>query len=268
MPTLGEWSFADLTGNSQFVLVGTTLYIVGNTTVGGQFAIYTSANYGITTSSIASYTFPQSPSNQEFDPAIVADSNGFLHILGTRHNPAPLGSAPNAVGPDDVVKFTFDTNFGTYPAWQATHAYTLGQLIYDVGTGTIQLVTQAGTSAGVIPLFSTAAYTATPWSANTAFRLGETISVTIGLATYIFKVTVAGTSGATVPSWPLFGTIVDGSVTWTNIGSPNVTDGSVIWQSLGGALNGPYTIVRGTNQTGQPAVLIGSDYDITTLTTR
>src|SRR5271157_520250 len=262
MATLGNWSFADLTGNSQYVLVGSTLYAVGNTTVGGQFAIYSSTNYGITVSNIASYQFPESPGNTEFDPAVVADANGFLHILGTRHNP---GIGTLTIPTDDVVKFTFDTNYSSYLGWQATHAYTLGQKIFDMVTNTIQVVTQAGTSGGSVPLFSTAAYTTVQWAATTTYRLGDTISVTIGLVTYIFRVTVAGTSGVSVPTWPLTGTVTDGSITWLNIGTPNVTDAGVIWQSLGGALSGPFTLVQGTPTVGGAAVLIGSDYDITTL---
>src|SRR5271170_4129678 len=177
MATLGNWSFADLTGNSQFVLVGSTIYAVGNTTTGGQFAVYSSTNYGITAINIASYQFPESPSNTEFDPAVVADSNGLLHILGTRHNP---GIGTITIPTDDVVKFTFDTNFSTYPAWAPSTVYTLGQKIYDMSSGTIQLVTQGGTSGSPhAPTFSVAGITSAVWLGLTAFRLGDTIAVII-----------------------------------------------------------------------------------------
>lgn len=59
------------------------------------------------------------------------------------------------------------------------------------------------------------AYTA--WAANTSYTVGTVRRATAQPGTgLVFRVTVAGTSGATQPSWPtkIGGTIVDGGVTW------------------------------------------------------
>ena len=60
------------------------------------------------------------------------------------------------------------------------------------------------------------------WAASTAYTIGEFIKPTVGNAGgYVFKCTVAGTSGSTEPStWDqtVGGTTTDGTVTWTNAG--------------------------------------------------
>lgn len=112
MAILGQWSLAELTGNSQFVLVGSTLYVVGNTTTAGQFVILASTNFGMSFTQVASYTFlagsPPSPSPAatDFDPAVCTDGTS-LYIIGTRHNPPTAGQVPGSFGTDDIVWFKF-----------------------------------------------------------------------------------------------------------------------------------------------------------------
>lgn len=57
------------------------------------------------------------------------------------------------------------------------------------------------------------------WTLSTAVSLGDVIIPTAGTTTYGFKVTTAGTTGATEPTWPttLGGTVVNGGVTFTAI---------------------------------------------------
>lgn len=59
-----------------------------------------------------------------------------------------------------------------------------------------------------------------PWTAATVYVLGDTVVATERDGGY-FTVTVAGTSGATEPTWPTEtdGTVVDGTVTWERTGS-------------------------------------------------
>lgn len=57
------------------------------------------------------------------------------------------------------------------------------------------------------------------WTPNTAFSLNA-IVYTGGK---LYRVTVAGTSGATSPSWPSSGSVSDGSVVWTQTGVTAVT---------------------------------------------
>lgn len=55
------------------------------------------------------------------------------------------------------------------------------------------------------------------WAASTAYAIG---SIVVPLNGHMFQATTAGTSGTTVPTWPLTGgTVTDGSVTWTDLGT-------------------------------------------------
>jgi len=56
------------------------------------------------------------------------------------------------------------------------------------------------------------------WVASTAYSLGDTAEPTVD-NTYRYKVTTAGTSGGTEPTWPtsIGSTVVDGTVTWVCI---------------------------------------------------
>ncbi|TGT76706.1 MULTISPECIES: DUF2163 domain-containing protein [unclassified Mesorhizobium] len=57
------------------------------------------------------------------------------------------------------------------------------------------------------------------WVAATAYPADGLVKRLTGSGIYWFKATVAGTSGASEPTWPttLGGTVVDGTVTWTAI---------------------------------------------------
>lgn len=52
------------------------------------------------------------------------------------------------------------------------------------------------------------------WAATTAYTVGDEVKPTAANAAGWFRVTVAGTSAGSEPSWPGSGTIVDGTVTW------------------------------------------------------
>jgi hypothetical protein len=55
------------------------------------------------------------------------------------------------------------------------------------------------------------------WQATTAYTLGQVRRRVTGSGLLVFRVTTAGTSGASEPTWPttVGGTVVDGTVTWT-----------------------------------------------------
>jgi hypothetical protein len=59
------------------------------------------------------------------------------------------------------------------------------------------------------------------WAATTAYALGDKI-VDGG---HLYVVTVAGTSGASEPTWPTNGsTVTDGGVTWDDLGTTSLTE--------------------------------------------
>jgi hypothetical protein len=59
------------------------------------------------------------------------------------------------------------------------------------------------------------------WAATTAYDLGDKI-VDGG---HLYVVTVAGTTGASEPTWPTDGsTVTDGSVTWDDLGTTSLTE--------------------------------------------
>ena len=55
--------------------------------------------------------------------------------------------------------------------------------------------------------------TATTWAATHAYSLNATVTA----SGKVYKVTTAGTSGSTAPTWPASGTVTDGTVTWTYV---------------------------------------------------
>jgi hypothetical protein len=60
---------------------------------------------------------------------------------------------------------------------------------------------------------------ANAWATTHAYAVGDLVKRLTGSGIYWFKATVAGTSGASEPTWPatLGGTVVDGTVTWKAI---------------------------------------------------
>ncbi len=59
----------------------------------------------------------------------------------------------------------------------------------------------------------------TTWAAETAYDVGD-IVVPTGVSDHYYECTVAGTSGATEPTWPEDGsTVSDGTVTWEDAGT-------------------------------------------------
>ena len=66
---------------------------------------------------------------------------------------------------------------------------------------------------------------ATTWQATHAYALNATITA----GGKVYKVTTAGTSGSTAPTWPASGTVTDGTVVWTYVSaaSPYATPLSI-----------------------------------------
>ena len=136
---------SELQGNSQFLLIGSTLYIVGNTSVAGQFAVYSSTNYGITATQLVTYTFPSPPAPVAFDPAVCTDGT-YIYIIGTRQNAGSVGGPPPT---SDIVWFKFDPSGPTLTGPVAAVSGLLVGSDYDI------LFVGSGETYAVICQFST-----------------------------------------------------------------------------------------------------------------
>ncbi len=80
------------------------------------------------------------------------------------------------------------------------------------------------------------ALTAGAWVATTAYALNATVQPTAPNG-HQYKAIVAGTSGAAEPIWPTNGgTVVDGTVTWTDLGASFIPANSTITATGPGAL--------------------------------
>lgn len=90
---------------------------------------------------------------------------------------------------------------------------TLSQLVNKFPTKTIAVFTPMQRSDAWYNLVHTV--TTTTWAASTVKSVGDYVLPTTSNG-YVYKCTVAGTTGATQPTWPttLSSTVVDGTVTW------------------------------------------------------
>lgn len=74
------------------------------------------------------------------------------------------------------------------------------------------------------------AWDASAWVGSTAYSVDNTVKPTVENG-YIYRATVAGTSGSSEPSWPttIGNTVVDGGVTWecwsVNVSESEIADG-------------------------------------------
>jgi hypothetical protein len=145
-------------------------------------------------------------------------------------------------------------------AWEASTSYAAGQEILD-SNGAIEDVTTGGTSGSTQPTWPGTGSNVTDGSVhwtNQGPFLGTTFpwqgGVTYGTGTVILdsnfnieKVTAAGMSGLTQPTWPttVGGIVVDKQVTWTNEGPGNANlaasggaSGIIMDNTVGTALSG------------------------------
>jgi hypothetical protein len=157
-------------------------------------------------------------------------------------NPNVMGrlgmTAPNALsGSPTTVPWATPNGAWFAPTWNVRY-YGLPDFGSTTPVYTQGLLKCAGTETantyqscfGVEMLNNTGA--APPWTASTAYPLDSFTQVNGGK---VYKVTTAGTSGASEPTWPASGTVVDGTVTWTyqNDGQHNAKSGITASSSSG-----------------------------------
>jgi hypothetical protein len=107
--------------------------------------------------------------------------------------------------PNDTMERTVFTGDGVPKVTDASIATAGGGALYP--NNSYLLGIPAPTSA------PTVATTAITWAGTTAYALGKTVVV----GDYLYRVTIAGTSGGSAPAWPttVAATVADGTVTWT-----------------------------------------------------
>lgn len=91
--------------------------------------------------------------------------------------------------------------------------------------------------------------TATPftaWAATTAYSLAD-VRIPTTPNGFQYRVTVAGTSAGSEPTWPttLGGTVVDGTVTWECV--PNYLNATIARQDFGHTVFGEYVLILNKN---------------------
>lgn len=95
---------------------------------------------------------------------------------------------------------------------------------------------------------------------STAYSVGAVVKPSGG-NTYLYRCTVAGTSGGSAPTWPtvIGQTVTDGTVTWTCVGTGitvlSATNPS--WNASGGSLTARYAAFYYSTGTASTSPLIG-----------
>ncbi len=132
-----NWALDELSGNSEFTLIGSVLWLVGNSELTGvDFSYFYSTDFGISWTKAGQYSFLQ-PNKTSFDPAVCHDASGFLHIIGTA----------SVSGTDSVYKFVLDTTL----RWEPNTFYPALSKIVD-SNGNIQQTIGGGTSGPTEPV--------------------------------------------------------------------------------------------------------------------
>lgn len=139
----------------------------------------------------------------------------YASALANAFGSVSSGNAPNNDFLSDniyiaLVGSGYTPNLATHDFWDDVVANEIS------GTG----YTANGALLGSKTLTITAANSfATVHATSTAYTLGRIVRPSTGNG-YLYRATVAGTSGGSAPTWPTVvgQTVTDGSVTWTNVG--------------------------------------------------
>lgn len=125
------------------------------------------------------------------------------------------GNAPNIDFLSDDIRIALVAD--TYTPDLAAHDFWNDVVAHEVaGTG----YTANGAALASKAMAVTAANAwATAHATSTAYALGDIVRPSAGNG-YLYRASVAGTSGGSAPTWPttIGATVTDGGVTWTNVG--------------------------------------------------
>jgi hypothetical protein len=252
-PGLPQYCSAAITGTplgfSQFKRVGNSPYLLLDTTTG----IYRFTTSAIT-SIFAKTTTAQSSFQQAGTTLYACDG------VDAQKFDSSLAATNWGITAPTVAPNVANVAASSLPLWAANTFYNPSLLIYD-SNGNLQLLTTAGTTAGVQPTWSTisgnttadgtavwtcqgtatrainhvyaaGAYIEVDYSISTVKTIGHTTHTFVTNYSDFFKTTAGGTSSSTstaLKTWaPGIGSAVtDGTVTWVNQGT------KITWATIG-----------------------------------
>jgi hypothetical protein len=142
-----------------------------------------------------------------------------------------LLAAMNGELDTDVASWTWTLHTSAYTPDRVTHDY--------VNDLTGELATGAGYTSGGVAMAATRTRTAanswvTSRANSTAYTLGTVVRPATGNG-FLYRAVVAGSSGASIPTFPTVvgTTVVDGTVTWLNVGTAItvINTAAPVWNS-------------------------------------
>lgn len=142
-----------------------------------------------------------------------------------------LTAAMNAELDTDVASWTWTLHTSTYTPDRNVHDF--------VNDLTNELATGGGYTAGGVSMAATRTRTlANSWGTSRANSTAYTLGTVVRPATangFLYRAVVAGTSGASIPTYPTTVglTVVDGGVTWLCVGTAItvITTAAPVWNS-------------------------------------
>lgn len=134
-----------------------------------------------------------------------------------------------------LLTSSYTPNFGTNVHWSDVSTFETSGAGYTAGGATLASPTATFTAANS---WATAAAT------STGYSVGNIVRPSTGNG-YLYRCVVAGTSGASAPSWPTVvgETVTDGTVTWTNIGTGVVQLGGANPSWSSSTISAQYAVV-------------------------
>lgn len=172
--------------------------------------------------------------------------NGTMSLYRTAFQ-STRGYAQIASGGADI-----DTSYGSVGAHIIDDACDSESLVhFKGGTGAPAIIRGLSQRSGTV----------TVWAASSGYSLNSILikdSVTLG--SKLYRVTTAGTSGGTEPTWPDTGTVSDGSVVWTETEYDNIIGlGTLDRKTCRFFVPGT---VRMSDPTDQTVVSISANYSV------
>lgn len=150
--------------------------------------------------------------------------------------------------PADTLKMALLSSY-TAGSTQQTAEFVADVITAGVG---VEVANGGGYTTGGVTLGSVtwAATAANSWTVTaattTGYNRGDIVKPSGGNG-YLYQAVIAGTSGGSAPTWPTVvgTTVVDGTVTWLNIGTAVTVLGaaSPVWTSSGGGFTASYALV-------------------------